>query len=173
MRTKIIFLLIVLLSFSANVIAQEQSATAFVESFYKFHRSRSDVFNVTELSIRKKWFTSELNRLFQNELKREKEYLKVNPTDKPYFGDGFPFRPYEECFKNEKEIRNVLKVSNGVAVKNKTIVKAKFYYPKVCGGKLNTEYKVELVKNKGSWQINDFIYSSGRRLTEDLKRPKY
>ena len=173
MKTKAVFLSIIVLAFAANVIAQKQRATAFVESFYKFHRSRSTVFDVKELNFRKKWFTSELNRLFQNELKREKEYLKANPTDKPFFGDGFPFTPYEECYKNKKEIKNVLKVGNAVAVKNRTIVNVKFYYPKVCSGKLNAEYKVEIVKKKGRWQINDFIYSDGSRLTEDLKRPQY
>ena len=173
MKTKIFFLLIISISLSANIFAQKQTAAAFVESFYKFHRSRSDVFNVTELNIRKKWFTSKLNRLFQYELKREKEYLKINPTDKPYFGDGFPFRPYEECYKNKKIIKNVLKVSNAVVAKNGMIVKVKFYFPRACGGKSNAEYKIEIVKNKGSWKINDFIYSDGRGLTEDLNRSQY
>src|SRR5215204_1222763 len=102
MKTKIFFLSIILLLFSATVFAQKQSASAVVESFYKFHRARERTFNAGEVNLHKKWFTAELNRLFQNELKREKEYLKKNPGNKPFFGDGFALTPLEECTSGGK-----------------------------------------------------------------------
>jgi len=179
MKTKIVFLSIILLMLSANVFSQKQSAEAFVESFYKFHRARSGGFNTEELLAHKKWFTAELYELFQNELKREAEYLKENPTNKPYFGDGLPFTALEECYVEGKGIKNVLKIGKTSAKENKTLVEVKFYQPKVCEGHFIHAYKVELVKNEGSWLINDLIYLNDQtmaeegRLTADLKREKY
>lgn len=173
MKTKIIFLSVILLSLSANVFAQKQTATSRVESFYKFHRARSGVFNAGEVNSYKKWFTAELNRLFANELKREKEYLKKNPTNKPYFGDGFPFLPFEECSRGGKLIKNILKTGTETIRKSIAIVEVKIYQPKQCGGALSETYKVELIQSKGVWLINDWIYGDGKRLTEDLKRAEY
>ena len=173
MKTKIFFLSIILAVLSANVFAQKQSATAFVQSFYKFHRARSGVFKASEVNAHRRWLTAELNGLFRNELKREKEYLKANPTNKPHFGDGFPFAPFEECMKGGKSVRNDLKFGAETTDSNKTLVEVAFYQPKACGGDLIHAYKVELVKNKGVWLINDFIYEDGERLSDDLKRAEY
>jgi len=173
MKTKIIFLSVILMFLSANVFAQKQTATAIVESFYKFHRARSRAFKASEVNLHKKWFTAELNRLFANELKREKEYLKQNPTDKPHFGDGFPFLPFEECSSGGKLVKNVLKIGTETIRKSIAIVEVKIYQPKQCGGELSETYKVELKNIKGVWLIDDWIYSDGERLTEDLKRAEY
>jgi len=173
MKNKIIFLLIVSALFSANVFAQKQNAVAFVDSFYKFQRTRTGVFNAKEIALHKKWFSAELNRLLQYELKREKEYLKKNPTDKPYFGDGLTFEPSDECFKMGKYYRHIKKIGATTRERNKTIVEVKFSNPKVCGGDFIDTYKVELIKNKGVWLINDWIYSDGKRLSDDLKRTEY
>jgi hypothetical protein len=176
MKTKILFLSIVLFLLSANVFAQrQQSATSFVGSFYKFHRARSLAFNAIEVNARKRWFTAELNRLLQNEVRRQKEFTKRNPDEKPHFGDGFPFAPIEECYKNGNEIKNVLKLSAPKSIRNKTVVEAKFYYPRACsaGGELAGVEKIELVKSKGGWLISDLIYADGKRLSDDLKRTEY
>jgi hypothetical protein len=173
MKTKIFFLSIILLLLSANVFAQKQAAAAQVEAFYKFHRAGSGVFNARGVNSHKRWFTAELNRLFQNELKREKEFLKQNPTDKPHFGDGFPFLPYEECSSGGKLVKNVLKIGPETIRKGVAVVEVKIFQPKQCGGELTDTYKVELVKIKSVWLINDWIYSDGKRLSEDLKRSEY
>lgn len=173
MKTKLIFLLIIFLMLSGGMFAQTYSASDFVRSFYKFHRARSGDFNSSEVNAHRKWFSNELYELFQNELKREKEYLKQNPTNKPFFGDGFSFTPYEECYQNGKEIKNVLKIGSVAANADKTLVEVNFYYPKVCGGEMTASYQVELIKNKGVWVINDLIYSDGSTLILDLKRIEY
>lgn len=173
MKSKIIFLSIILVLFSANVFAQKQNASAVVGAFYKFHLARSGIFKSSEVNLYKKWFSVDLNKLFQNELKREKEYLKQNPTDKPHFGDGFPFQPYEECEKSGKSYKNIYKIGTETIRKSIAVVEVKFYNPKVCGGELIETYKVELTNSKGVWLINDWIYSDGKRLTEDLKREEY
>ena len=105
--------------------------------------------------------------------------MKKNPTNKPHFGDGFPFAPMEECYVEGKEIKNILKIGKTTFKENKTIVEVKFYYPKVCDGSFIHAYQVELVKNNGDWLISDLIYlndetmNEEERLTEDLKREKY
>ena len=179
MKTKILLLSIILILFSTAVFAQKQTPSEFVQSFYKFHRARSGVIDAKEVEAHKKWFTTELIRLFQYELEREAEFSKENPTDKPHYGDGFPFSPMKECYKKGKEIKNTLKIGKTSVRRNKTFVKVSFYYPKVCEGGLIHSYKLELVKNKGGWLINDLIFlddESGvedERLTDDLKREKY
>jgi hypothetical protein len=173
MKTKFVLLSIVLLLLSTNVFAQKQTAAAFVESFYRFHRARSGIFNAIEVNAHRRWFTAELNRLFQNELKREKEFLKQNPTDKPHFGDGFPFLPYEECSKDGKSVKNVLQVGPEIILEDHAIVEFRIFQPKACGGELTDTYKIELVKNNRGWLINDWIYADGERLSDDLKRAEY
>ena len=179
MKKKIVFLLIILLCLSASIFAQKQSAAKFVESFYEFHRARSGVFSAAEVDVRKRWFTAELNLLFQNELQREAEFLRQNPTDKPYFGDGFPFVPLEECTSGGKGIKSVLKIGKTSANGNRTLVEVKFYQPKACEGSFIHAYKIELAKNENGWLINDLIYPDDKtmadqgRLTADLKREKY
>ncbi len=173
MKNKFIFLLIILVLFSANTFAQKQNAAAFVESFYKFQRARSGIFNAAEVNAHKRWFSAELNKLLQNELKREKEYLKKNPTNKPAFGDGLTFEPLDECYKMGKFYNHLYKIGAPTVNGNKTIVEIKFSNPKVCGGDFVDTYKVELLKNKGVWLINDFIYSDGKSLSGELKRTEY
>ena len=77
------------------------------------------------------------------------------------------------AIRREKEIKNVLKLGTIESSENKTVIEVKFYYPKTCGGELTRAHKIELVKSKGVWFINDLIYSDGSRLTEDLKRAEY
>jgi hypothetical protein len=174
MKRKIFFLSLILPILSANVFAQKQSAAKFVESFYDFHRARSGIFDQAEVKAHRRWFTPALNRLFQIELQREAEFLKQNPTDKPHFGDGFPFQPLEECSKNGKFFKNDLKTSRETKVSALvSTVEVRFYQPKVCGGELIDTYKVELGWSKSGWKINDWIYSDNSRLSEDLKRTEY
>lgn len=179
MKVKFILLLVLFTLFSVNTFAQKQSASAFVQSFYKFHRTRSGTFDKTEVELHKKWFTAELIRLIEYELEREAEFLKENPTFKPHYGDGFPFVPLEDCYVKQKWIRNVLRIGKTSVRGDKTLVAIKFYHPKVCEGHFIHAYKIELVKHNGSWLINDLIFLDDNTLaeysllTDDLKREKY
>jgi len=173
MKTKIIFLSIILLALSTGVYAQKQDASAVVQSFYKLHLSGSGAFNANEGKARKKFFAVDLNKLFQTELQREKEFLKANPTDKPHFGDGFPFQSLNECDSAGKLVKNTYTVGAATVKGERATVEVKFYQPKECGGDLIDTYKVELVKSKGKWLIDDWLYSDAKTLTEDLKRANY
>src|SRR5262249_26709163 len=97
MRSRILFIAALTAFFSLPSIAQSPAAT--VSAFYQFDRSHSQIFNRRNIDARKRWFSKELYNLFLYELKREDAYLKKNPNDKPYFGDGLPFQPLDETCK--------------------------------------------------------------------------
>lgn len=163
---------------SATVFAQtENEASSTVEKFYKFHRTRSGIISTHELNLRKGWFSAELTNLFRYEIKREDEFVRKNHDEKPYFGDGFPFQPFEECVVNNKIILNKLEIGITEIKANKAIVEVKFFIPKECETevkeKLLETYKVELIKAKNRWLISDWIFSDNQRLTDILKREKY
>lgn len=171
MKINISFTLIIILLFSLCVYSQ--NATKTVSAFYKFHRSNSQVFEKKELEARETWFTKKLYKLFFYELKRQEEFLTKNPTDKPRFGDGFPFQPYEECYLNGKNYLNEIKIQKLKSESDKKIIKVGFYTPKQCDGEHIKNYKVEVVKTNKRWLINDWIYEDGKRLSEYLEREKY
>src|SRR5262245_25795757 len=90
-KSKMFFGFIGFALLSLTVAAQTNSPVAAVNTFYKYDRLHSQIFNRRNIDARKQWFSPELYALFQYELKREAAYLKKNPSDKPYFGDGLPF----------------------------------------------------------------------------------
>ncbi len=170
--------LILILWVNFSIFAQTGAdAKSTVEKFYKFQRTRNGQISTHELNLLKGWFTAELTKLFRYEIKREDEFIRKNPSDKPYFGDGFPFAPYEECVIGEKIILNQLEIGKTKLELNKALVEVKFLIPKECenqeSDKLLDTYKIELLKTKSRWLINDWIYDDGKRLTEILKREKY
>lgn len=173
METKITFLSIIFILLATGAFAQQQDAATAVQSFYKFHLARSGVFKASEVKTYRKWFSGDLNKLFQTELQREKDYLKKNPTDKPHFGDGFPFEPLDECDSAGKPIKNTYTVGAAAIKNERATVEVKFYQPKECGGALIDPYKVELIKSKENWLIDDWLYADAKTLTEDLKRADY
>lgn len=174
-----IWLILTLIGFfSGLAFAQtEADEKSTVENFYKFYRTRNGLVSTHELNLLKGWFTAELTRLFRYEIKREDEFVRKYPNDKPYFGDGFPFQPFEECVIGDKIFLNRLETGAIKIEANKAIVEVKFFIPKECEDqveeKLLDTYEIELLKSKSRWLINDWIYADGKRLTEILKREKY
>lgn len=171
--SKILLISTLIFAFGLSVSAQKSGAAETVKSFYVYHNSRSGLFSLHEVNLRRKWFTAELFNLFLNELKREDEFTRKNPSDKPHYGDGFPFQPFSECVEGEKVLINTFEVNEISSDASKAEVEIKFYSPEKCNKELIDTYKVELVKTKRVWLINDLIYSDKTRLTDDLKRKNY
>ncbi len=155
-----------------SIIAQTNPKLT-VEKFYQFHNSRNGVLSLHELKLHKRFFTNELYKLFLNELKREDEFIRKNHTDKPHFGDGLPFKPFEECVVDEKIHRNTYEVKEISVESNVAIAEVIFSQPKQCDGELIDTYKIELTKSKNNWLINDWIFSDETKLSDDLKRKDY
>lgn len=170
---KILLISALIFAFALGVSAQKSGAAETVKSFYVFHNSRSGLFSLHEVNLRRKWFTAELYKLFLNELKREDEFTEKNPTEKPHYGDGFPLQPFSECVDGEKVIVNTFEVKEISSDAATATVEVKFYSPEKCKKELIDTYKVELVKTKSVWRISDWIFPDKKRLTDDLKRKEY
>ena len=160
---------------SVSGVAQIPTPKAVVDSFYKFDRANSQVFNRANLDARKAWFSPELYKLFENELKREAEYLKANPSEKPFFGDGMPFQPLDEtCKVGTTEVRRSLVVKQEFQRTAHAAVTATFAYPKTCkdGGE-PVVYTIGLIKSNGRWVIDNVNYGEDTSLKERLQRTEY
>lgn len=167
----------ILLAYTSVFAQIDSDAKLTVDKFYKFFRTRNGQISTHELNMLKGWFTPQLTQLFRNEIQREAEFSRKHPDEKPYFGDGFPFEPFNECVVGEQIFMNSLEFKELKAEPNKSLIEVKFIIPKECESqvkeKLIETYKIELLKTKSRWLINDWIFPDGKRLTEILKRVKY
>ena len=129
------------------------------------------------MNFLKPWFSAELTKLFQNEIRREAQFVQKHPSEKPYFGDGFPFNPYEECLVKEKIVLNRIELGDAKISGNNADIEVKFFIPNECRDQVNEPlidtYIVKLIKGKNKWLINDWIFSDKTSLLNILKREKY
>ena len=173
-KSKLLFVTLLLLTSTIGVSAQSASPAATVEAFYKYDRAHSQVFNRKNIDARKQWFSAGLYTLFQKELKRETAYLKKNPTDKPYFGDGLPFQPIDEtCKVNGKDTHRSVKIKQEFSKSSRAAATASFAYPKGCTDGDTVVYTIGLIKEKGKWVIDDVNYGQDTTLKERLNRKEY
>lgn len=171
MKFNLLILTIALLA--GTGVAQKSGPAQTVSAYYKFNATRSETFNKKGLDARRSWFSAQLNRLFDTELRRERAYLKKSPTDKPHFGDGFPFIPSDECYRMGKFYPHRVVTGTARTRGNRSEVDVKFYLSKVCGGDFITTFKVGLIRSRGKWLIDDWTFDDGSKLSDDLKREEY
>lgn len=173
MRVRIIVILSITLLSAAALYAQSAGPRETVEAFYKFSSSRSSVFNNRHIQLRKQWYTPALTRAFQAQLRKDRAYLKANPTDKPYFGDGLTFRPADEpCEANGHSYERRQSITRVAGGKTRQYVDVRFAYPKACGIEAIT-YRVNLQLVGGKWLISDWTYSDGSTLTREMREQRY
>ena len=165
---------LILLGSAVLASAQTVSPVQTVQAFYKFDRSHPQAFQRSGVEARKQWFSPELYALFQNELKRQTAFEKKNPNEKPYFGDGFPFQPYDEtCKAQGKQLHKDLKVEPAMLQTDRAAVTATFSFPKPCTDADATTYTIGLIKAKAGWVIDDVNYGEDTTLKQQLKRKNY
>lgn len=151
-----------------------QSPAARVKAFYQFDRSHSQIFNRRYVDARKQWFSKELYNLFLYELKREAAYLKKNPGDKPYFGDGSSFQPIDEvCKAGRQNLHRTVVVKPADTMGDRAVVTASFPFPRPCKDTDAPTYTIGLVRQHGAWVIDDVNYGEDRTLKQDLNRKEY
>jgi len=162
-----------LLSLSSNLISQTRTPESDLAAFIKFSRSMRQDFNSRGIESRKRWFSAPLYKLFLNELKRQDEYLKKNPSDMPYFGDGVPFQPVDEtCEAGKRSYRYTYTVGVGVVSGDSAEVPVTFAYPAAC--KIPPiVYKFKVVRSNTGWLVDDVDYGDGKTLVADLNRTEY
>ncbi len=170
-----IFLAVIFIAAISAVSFAQSTPKAAVEAFYKFDRSHSQVFTRRNLEAKKAWFSTELYSLFQNELRREAAYLRKNPSDKPYFGDGLPFQPLDEtCKAGRREYRRSIVIKQEFQRGNRAAATATFAYPKACtDGGDPIVYTIGLIRSRGVWVIDDVNYGEDTTLKQRLQRKEY
>jgi hypothetical protein len=157
----------------ASPIFSQSTPRAAVEAFYRYDRSHSQTFDRANIDARRRWFSPELYRLFLNELKRQAAFLKKNPTDKPYFGDGLPFQPWDEVCDGDKGIRRTVMVRQEFRRATRAAATATFAYPKPCANSDPVVYTIGLVRVKDGWVIDDINYGEDTTLKQRLRRKTY
>jgi hypothetical protein len=172
MRIKLALVICLLAAAAMPAFGQRSnSPKSTVEAFYKYDRSHSQIFNRRNIDARKQWFSTELYRLLLNELKRDAAYLKKNPTDKPFFGDGLPFQPLQE--KCEQGRDRTLVVEQDFVRRDRAAATATFSYPKPCSDPMPVVYTIGLLKTKSGWVIDDINYGEDTTLKQRLRRKEY
>jgi hypothetical protein len=154
-----------------TVSAQNATPKAAAQAFYRFDRTHSQVFDRANINARRQWLSSELYSLLINELKRDAEYLKKNPGDKPFFGDGLPFQPLQEDCEAGK--RRGLVIRQEFQRGARAAVTATFAYPKPCSEAEPVVYTIGMIRGKSGWVIDDINYGEDTTLKQRLKRKEY
>jgi hypothetical protein len=164
------FLLLVCSTIS---LAQTGTPESALTTFIKFSRSQPQTFNSKGVEIRKRYFTDSLYKLFLNELKRQNAYLKKNPSDMPFFGDGVPFQPIDEtCEAGKRSFHYTYTVGKGSVSGDSATVPVNFVYPKACNIP-PIVYMFKMANAKAGWLIDDVDYGDGKTLLADLNRAEY
>lgn len=159
---------------SVAIYPQVSGPKAAVIAFYKYDRAHSQVFNRRNIEARRSWFSDELYRLLLAELEREASYIKENPDDKPYFGDGLPFQPIDEpCRQGRIVMHRKPTIGEIESDGNSAKVKVLFAYPRICVGSDDVEYTLKLVWSNKRWLIDNVVYSEDADLVKDLNRAEY
>jgi hypothetical protein len=174
MKPQIALGLMLMMTASLTAFSQNSGPKSTVVNFYKFDLSHAQTFSRRNIDARRQWFSVELYKLLLNELAREKEYLKKNPTNKPHFGDGLPFQPLQEnCEANGKSYGRSISYGQVTVKGGIGNVDVYFKYPRACDPD-DILFAVNMEKEKGRWVISDIRYiSDNTSLVEDLNRKEY
>ena len=150
--------------------SQNTDPASAVREFYEKEMKASQTFNRRNLDARKKWLSPRLYNLFRNELKKQSALLKTNPDDKPFFGDGFPFRPMDEpCEVNGKSYSRRFIVQAAINIRDSGAdIPVRFSYPSPCTVPTLT-YTVRAVRSSGRWVIDDIIFDNNETLSAAMK----
>lgn len=175
MNTKrLIYSVCVFLLASTRVLGQNSGPEEVVRTFYKHDAKTSQVFNRRNLDSRKKWISTGLYNLFRKELNKQDALLKQHPDEKPFFGDGFPFRLIDErCDVNGKSYKRRYSVQ---AAKNQrgphVNVSVQFSYPPPCTAAPLT-YTARVIRSGAKWAIDDIVFDDGNTLSDVMRNNQY
>ena len=159
---------------SAAAAAQTTGPAETLAKFFAYDRAHSIEFSLRSVEARRGWFSNELYRLLKTELKREAEYLKKNPGDKPHFGDGLPFRPLDEtCDVGRKKLHKKITFKTGQISGRTATVNAAFAFPRPCETPDKNVYVFSMKRIANRWAIDNVTYDDGSTLVGDLKRKEY
>ncbi len=175
MKLNLLVFVAVIVFSSLFALGQGSGPDATVRTFYTYSNTHSSTFNRRHVDSRKQWYTPALLDAFNAQLEEDTAHLKLNPTDKPYFGDGLTFRPLDEpCEVNGRSYKRIQRITRTEIVNSRATVSVSFAYPKACtmGGE-PIVYRVKLIRISGRWLIDDWEYEEGPSLVADMKAKNY
>jgi hypothetical protein len=173
MISKIIAIVLLILISPVAAFAQAIGPAETIKAFYKYSDAHSSTFNRRHLESRKGWYTPALYQAFLAHLRDEQAYLKKNPTNKPFFGDGLDFKPLNEsCNESGRTYRRMQSISRRTIWKMRAYIDVRFAYPAPCKV-APVDYRVKLEKIHGKWLISDWIYSSSVTLTQEMRENRH
>lgn len=172
--SKITLCFVFILIIGGHCIAQNRTPVAAAKAFYAYDRAHNSAFTKAAVDARKQWFSAALYKLFLYEIKRQNDFLRENPGEKPYFGDGMPFQPYDElCTVGKTNLHKKLTIKPDSQDTATASVFAVFEFPPPCKTPDTTTYTIKLVRSATGWVIDDVVYEEGQSLVKDLNRTDY
>lgn len=175
MRQRRIVLLTVLFgTLALEASGQVHPPSEVVRRFYANEMRASQTFGSRSLQARKKWLSARLYELFRAELRKQKVHLASYPDEKPFFGDGFPFRPLDEpCTAGKRSYARLYKVQKTLKTDiSRVAVPVRFSYPAPCSPGAIT-YRLRLVKGRGTWLIDELVYEDESTLSDSMRNNHY
>lgn len=173
-KTRILSIFAAILVLFAQLPAQSPTPKAAVETFYRYDMSHAQTFNRSNIDARKRWFSAELYSLLLNELKREAAFLRKNPDEKPFFGDGLPFQPLQETCQNGLNGRTRRATVKQESKRGgRAIATVTFAYPRPCPNPDPILYTLGLIRTNAGWVIDDINYGEDTTLRQRLRRAEY
>jgi hypothetical protein len=171
---RFIALAVVSTALSAAANAQSNRPIDAVKSFYAYDRTHSQFFSRGAIDARKKWFSDALYKLFLFELKRQREFLRKHPNEKTFFGEGLPFKPYDEiCKVGRMDLHKEISFRPDAEDRDIATVLVIFAFPSPCKEPDKTEYTFQMIRSPAGWVIDNVNYGPDSNLVNDLKRKDY
>lgn len=172
-RNTLLTIFIVTSALAKTAAAQIPDPAVYVQAFYAFEMKAPQSFDKRNLVRRQKWLSPRLYDLFRAELRKQNAHLKTHPDDKPFFGDGFPFRPIDEvCDSNGRSYKRQYRVQAGKTRSGQHTVTVRFSYPKPCGP-MTIIYRLKLIRAGSRWLIDDVIFDDGSSLSAAMREHRY
>ncbi len=163
-----------MLIFSFATLGQQNTPGNATRSFYNYDRAHGQTFNRRNIEARKGWFSASLYKLFLKEIKREAAWTKKHPDEKPFFGDGLPFQPYDEtCKIGNKDAHRTFSVHQEFQRRTRGAATVTFAFPKGCTDGEKIVYTIGLVRENGKWVIDDLNYGEDTTLKQRMERSDY
>ncbi len=140
----------------------EVAARNAVSSFYRSHIKQQKLFTARSVRLWRSSITPELYQALLYELKRQANYLRANPGNKPFFEGGDPFIEFSDGYPTAFSIGRII----------------------ILGGKAYTKLSLAFTNSTGKWKDYDslalqringrwLVSDRGSNLLKTLRRRKY
>src|SRR4051794_7194202 len=134
-RERVFIAVLFIAAFTVSAIGQSSTPANTVKSVLTYEYSaHNNALDQRNLNRYKKWITPGLYKMYKVALARQERYIKLHPTNKPYFGDGMDLSPLKEnCTANGRSYLPQFSVGKANVSGRSATVRASFFFNKGCG----------------------------------------